>query len=43
MAMKPVRRFGAHKGRHARAFRRDVRKTHPRNMAARPMRGGWRL
>lgn len=43
MAMRPVKRFGAHKGRHARQFRKEVSRTHPKNMAPRPMRGGWRL
>lgn len=36
-------RSGLNKGKSARKFRRDVSKTHPKNMAMRPMRGGWRL
>lgn len=31
------------KGRSAAQFRHSVGKTHPRNMAPRPMRGGFRL
>lgn len=41
--MKQSRRFGANKSSHAHKFRRDVSRTHPRNVQVRPMRGGWRL
>lgn len=40
--MNTKRRF-VNKQKSARGFRRDVRKTHPRNMWTRPMRGGTRL
>lgn len=41
---KPVDKYGsAREEGSAKRFRRDVSKTHPRNMAPRPMRGGWRL
>lgn len=41
--IRHTRRFAAQKAVHARRFRRDVSKTHPRNMQVRPMRGGFRL
>lgn len=37
------RRAGVRKLKAARHFRREVGRTHPRNMAPRPMRGGFRL
>lgn len=38
------RRMGAHKGRHARRFRAEISKTHPKNVKQRGwMRGGIRL
>lgn len=36
-------RQGVNKGRSAKNFRSNVRKTHPKNVAMRPQRGGWRL
>lgn len=41
--MTPLRRGGVNKGRSARQFRRSVNQTKAANMAAAPMRGGWRL
>jgi hypothetical protein len=32
-----------HKGKSAAHFRHDVGRTHPRNAAMAPRRGGWRL
>lgn len=43
VAMIKSRRRPVHKGRSVRRFRRNVRKTHIRNVKAVPMRGGWRL
>lgn len=40
--MNTKRKF-VNKRRSAGQFRRDVGKTHPKNVHARPMRGGWRL
>jgi len=40
--MRPLKRFGVNKHRSARKFRRNVSRTHPRNMNA-VMRGGIRL
>jgi len=37
------RRFHTNKRGSARNFRHNVSKTHPRNMAPPPRRGGWRL
>lgn len=31
------------KGRSAAKFRGDTARTHPKNMAMKPLRGGWRL
>lgn len=36
-------RSRVNKGRSARAFRRNSRKTKAANMRGAPMRGGWRL
>jgi len=36
-------RMGVNKGNSARSFRHNVGKTHPKNMAMAPRRGGWRL
>lgn len=36
-------RGGVNKSRSAGKFRHNVSKTHPRNMAMSPRRGGWRL
>lgn len=41
--MRPVKRVPVHKGHSASKFRRDVRRTHPKNVKPVPMRGGWRL
>jgi hypothetical protein len=43
MAIRPTRRFGAHKGKHARRFRHDIGRSHAFNVKQKPMRGGWRL
>lgn len=40
--MRPVRRKRVHKGRSARQFRGQTRRTKARNMVG-PMRGGIRL
>lgn len=40
--MRPLRRGHVNKGRSARSFRKQSRRTQKRNMAA-PMRGGIRL
>jgi len=37
------KRSHVHKGKSAQQFRHNVGTTHPKNMAMRPMRGGWRL
>jgi hypothetical protein len=36
-------RRSVHKGRSAGHFRHDVSKTHRKNVAPAPRRGGWRL
>ncbi|WNK12994.1 MAG: hypothetical protein [Microvirus sp.] len=36
-------RSHVNKKRSAKNFRNKVATTHPKNMAQRPMRGGWRL
>lgn len=41
--MRPVKRSHVNKSRSARSFRHKVGTTHPKNVAMRPMRGGWRL
>lgn len=41
--MRPSRRMGVNKQRSARRFRKHLRRTKAANMAAGPMRGGWRL
>lgn len=41
--MRPLQRRGVNKGRSARRFRRNIRRTKAANIAAGPMRGGWRL
>lgn len=40
--MVPVKRYGVNKGRSARKFRSNTRRTKGANMRN-PMRGGWRL
>lgn len=40
--MNTKRRF-VNKGRSAGQFRHNVSRTHHKNMAMKPMRGGWRL
>jgi hypothetical protein len=37
------KRSHVHKGKSAHSFRKNVSKTHPKNMQMRPMRGGFRL
>jgi len=41
--MRPLKRFGVNKGQSASKFRRNVSRTHPKNVAAVVMRGGIRL
>lgn len=41
--MRPVKRSGVSKGRSARQFKRNVRRTKGANVAPPPMRGGFRL
>jgi len=41
--MKHSKRIGVNKHKSASNFRREVGKTHPKNMAMTPRRGGWRL
>lgn len=41
--MRPVARHGVNKGRSARQFRSNTRRTKAPNVANGPMRGGWRL
>jgi hypothetical protein len=41
--MRPLRRGGVNKGRSAGKFRRNVSRTHPRNVRGAVMRGGIRL
>lgn len=41
--MRPVSRSYVNKGSSARQFRRNVSRTHPKNIVRAPMRGGWRL
>lgn len=38
-----LNRSHVRKGKAAHHFRREVSKTHPKNVKARPMRGGFRL
>lgn len=41
--MRSVQRKSVNKQASARQFRGNVSRTHPKNAAAAPMRGGWRL
>lgn len=41
--MRPLRRGGVNKGRSARQFRGNSRRTNRQNMRGAPMRGGIRL
>lgn len=41
--MRPSSRNPVNKGSSARRFRRSVQRTKAPNVAAAPMRGGWRL
>lgn len=41
--MKNSGRYHTNKRQGARAFRHEVSRTHPRNVAQAPRRGGWRL
>lgn len=41
--MMPLSRKPEHKGRSARKFKSNVRRTKSPNMKGAPMRGGWRL
>ena len=41
--MRPLRRKHVSKGRSVRRFRKNVAKTHHRNIANTYKRGGWRL
>lgn len=41
--MKPLSRGGVNKAKSARSFRKSVGRTKAPNVAAAPMRGGWRL
>jgi len=40
--MRPVKRFGANKGKSARQFRRNTKRTKAANLQG-LARGGWRL
>lgn len=40
--MRPLKRHHTNKGKSAKSFRNNTRKTHKRNIAG-PMRGGIRL
>lgn len=41
--MKPVARYGVHKGQSAKKFRRNTSRTKAANVSPAPMRGGIRL
>ncbi|WNK14604.1 MAG: hypothetical protein [Microvirus sp.] len=41
--MKPSSRHRVNKHKSARSFRGKVARTHGKNMAQAPMRGGWRM
>lgn len=41
--MKPLKRKPVNKHKSAKQFRKNTMKTKKPNMAAAPMRGGWRL
>ncbi|WNK14690.1 MAG: hypothetical protein [Microvirus sp.] len=41
--MHGARRQSVNKRRSSKQFRHKVSRTHGKNMAAAPMRGGWRL
>lgn len=41
--MKPLKRKPVNKHKSAKQFRKNVSKTKKPNVAAAPMRGGWRL
>lgn len=41
--MKPLSRHPVNKGKSARKFKKAVGRTKAANVAAAPMRGGWRL
>lgn len=41
--MRPNKRIGVNKGKSARQFRNNTRKTKAANTAPMPMRGGYRL
>lgn len=41
--MRPLYRSGVNKGRSARKFRSQVKRTKGANIQMGPMRGGWRL
>jgi len=41
--MRPSKRSPVNKHRSAKQFRHKVGRVHGKNMAAAPMRGGWRL
>lgn len=41
--MRPLNRSPVNKQRSSGQFRGNVSRTHPKNMAQAPMRGGWRL
>ncbi|UDN67549.1 hypothetical protein [robinz microvirus RP_41] len=41
--MKPISRHHVNKKRSASKFRHSVSRTHGKNIAQAPMRGGWRL
>lgn len=41
--MRPLKRYGVHKGRSSGKFRRNVSRTSALNLRVMPMRGGIRL
>lgn len=41
--MRPVKRMATNKHKSANKFKRSAARTHGRNVAQAPMRGGWRL
>lgn len=41
--MVPVSRHHVNKHKSASHFRHQISRTHPKNVAQRPKRGGWRL
>ena len=41
--MRPVSRSRVNKRSSARSFRNKIGHPHPKNLASRPMRGGWRI